>query len=165
LICDRIPKIEFLIYGDGPEKLKLEKLIKDLGLNGKVFIKKGIPLNEIAKIMAEADIGIVPKRNDNFGSEAFSTKILEFMALGTPVLVAKTKIDFYYFYDSIVKFFEPENERDLASCILELINDDKEREKLSKNALEFVKNYTWDRNKQGYFEIIDRLISKSLCKN
>ena len=64
-----------------------------------------IPLEEIAKIMAQADLGVVPKRSEGFGNEAFSTKTLEFMALGVPVLASGTKIDHYYFNDSVVEFF------------------------------------------------------------
>jgi len=40
-----------------------------------------------------ADLGIVPKRKDNFGNEAFSTKILEFMAMSVPVIVSDTMVD------------------------------------------------------------------------
>ncbi len=38
--------------------------------------------------MWRADLGVVPKRAEGFGNEAFSTKILEFMACGVPVLVS-----------------------------------------------------------------------------
>ncbi len=47
--------------------------------------------------MSKADLGIVPKRAAGFGDEAFSTKILEFMALGVPVIASETQIDRYYF--------------------------------------------------------------------
>ena len=56
--------------------------------------------------MANADIGIVPKRNDSFGNEAFSTKILEFMSLSIPVVISSTRIDRHYFNDTVVRFFE-----------------------------------------------------------
>ena len=60
------------------------------------------------KRMAEADFGIVPKRSEGFGNEAFSTKIFEFMALGIPVIAADTKIDKYYFNDSLFPSLRPE---------------------------------------------------------
>ncbi|MGB9706865.1 MAG: glycosyltransferase [Microgenomates group bacterium] len=158
LIKDEIPNVELHIYGDGPEKLKLYKYINEFKLNGKVIIKENLHINEIAKKMAEADIGIVPKRNDSFGGEAFSTKILEFMALGTPVIVSKTKIDQYYFNDSVVKFFEPENEEDLANAILELIKNPELRENLSKNALNFVQDYLWSKHEHEYLNLVNYLI-------
>lgn len=69
----------------------------NLQLSDRILIKPPYPLREIAFVMANADLGVVPKRNDSFGGEAFSTKILEFMALGIPVVVADTKIDKCYF--------------------------------------------------------------------
>jgi len=70
--------------------------------------------------MASADIGVVPKRADSFGDQAFSTKIFEFMALGVPVIVSRTQIDSFYFDDSVVKFFDSKDEESLAEAMLEL---------------------------------------------
>ena len=105
-IKDQAPEAEFHIYGRGPEKKNLERLIAELGLENRVFIKETVPIEQIASVMANADLGIIPKRNDPFGGEAFSTKILEFMSLGVPVIVSETKIDKFYFNDSVLKFFK-----------------------------------------------------------
>ena len=68
-----------------------------------------IPLERVAETMATVDLGVVPKRNDSFGNEAFSTKIMEFMAMGVPVLVSNTRIDQHYFNERLVHFFEPKS--------------------------------------------------------
>jgi len=81
-----------------------------------------------------ADLGVVPKRTDSFGNEAFSTKIPEFMALGVPVVVSDTKIDRYYFDDSSVKFFRGNDQKDLARYLLLLIGNAKLRQSLVRNA-------------------------------
>ena len=110
--------------------------------------------------MANADLGIIPKRNDSFGGEAFSTKTLEFMSLGVPIVVSKTKIDQYYFNDSIVKFFEPENEKDLANAMLEMIQNKQLRNHLAFNASQFVKKFSWDANKHIYIDLVDYLVNR-----
>ena len=79
-------------------------------------------MDQVPKVMANADIGIVPKRNDFFGGMAFSTKILEFMSMGIPVIVSKTMIDTYYFDDSLVTFFNPDSVGDLANAMETLVN-------------------------------------------
>ena len=158
IIRDEVPQLEFHIYGDGSEKSNLEDLVQELVLQEKVIFKNGMPLDKIAAIMAEADLGIVPKRDGFFGGEAFSTKILEFMALGVPVIVSKTKIDRYYFNESVIKYFKPEDEKDLASCILDLVRDDSERALLSENALKFVRDFTWGKKEAQYVNLVDTLV-------
>jgi glycosyltransferase involved in cell wall biosynthesis len=66
-------------------------------------------------------LGVVPKRADSFGNEAYSTKIMEFMSLGVPVIVSETKIDRYYFDDSVVRFFQSGNSDALADAMLEVM--------------------------------------------
>ncbi len=158
LIKDEIPEAEFHIYGEGNSKETLLNLVNELNLGGRVLFKKVLPLNEIAKAMASADLGIVPKRNDSFGSEAFSTKIFEFMALGVPVIVSDTKIDRYYFDESLVMFFKAGDEEDLARCMLHMIKDKELRDSLAKNSLEFIKKYSWDVKKDEYFSLVENLV-------
>jgi len=159
LLKDRAPLAEFHIYGRGPAKHDLILLINELGLENRVFLKDSVPINEIAVIMANSDLGIIPKRNDCFGGEAFSTKTLEFMSLGVPIIVSKTKIDQYYFNDSVVKFFEPENVEDLASAMLEMIKNRELRERLSRSALKFGEKYNWNQKKHIYLDLVDSLVN------
>jgi glycosyltransferase involved in cell wall biosynthesis len=158
-IKNESPRFEFHIYGIGESKKSLNDLSRDLGLVDRVFFHDMLPKEDIAKVMARVDIGVVPKRNDSFGGEAFSTKILEFMALGIPLIVSKTKIDQFYFNDSVVKFFEPGNEKDLAEKILALINNQEERQRLAANGLKFVEAYKWGNNKHLYLDLVNRLVN------
>jgi len=165
LITEQVPNAEFHIYSAeaGPRKTYIYFLIKSYGLTHKIILKNHLPIDQIAGVMANCDLGIVPKRNDSFGTEAFSTKTLEFMSLGVPIIVSRTKIDEYYFDESIVKFFEPGNEQDLAEAIVILLKDNELRETIANNALEFVKENNWNSKKQIYFDIIDSLVgSKKL---
>lgn len=160
LIKDKAPQAELHIYGRGPERDNLAALIAELNLNDKVFIQDPLPINEIAEVMGNADVGIVPKKNDPFGGEAFSTKILEFMSLGIPVIVSGTKIDRYYFDDSVVKFFTPDDVDDLAQSMLTLLQSKKMRDTFRDNALCFVENYRWSKKKNEYFNLVDSLINQ-----
>ncbi len=160
LIKDRVPDAEFHIYGDGPMRGAIKRLIEDLGVRDRVSLRASLPSEEIAAVMANADLGVVPKRNDAFGGDAFSTKIFEFMALGVPVVVAETRIDRYYFNDTIVRFFEPENIASLATTIEELIRSKEQRDRLAANAAAFVSSYTWDKRENDYLSLVDRLIGE-----
>ena len=157
LVKEKAPHASLHIYGNGTHWSYIEKLISQLGLGDRVFLKSGMPLRNLAEVVAQADLGIIPKRNDPFGSEAFSTKSLEFMASGVPIIIAKTKIDQYYFNDSVVKFFEPESIEDLADAMLTMIRDKSLRERLAKNGLEFVKKNTWGEKKEEYLKLVNSL--------
>jgi glycosyltransferase involved in cell wall biosynthesis len=157
-IKDLVPLSEFHIYGDGPSKSELCALIEQLHLENRAVLHERRPLWEISKIVETASLGIVPKRKDDFGNEAFSTKILEFMAMGVPVIVSDTKVDRYYFDDSIVCFFAAEDEDDLARCILDLAQHPEKRETLIEHATEFVSQNDWALKKQEYFNLVDNLL-------
>ncbi|CAD7766604.1 MAG: D-inositol-3-phosphate glycosyltransferase [Candidatus Argoarchaeum ethanivorans] len=160
-IAEQTPFAEFHIYGDGSSKNDLEKMVLELGVENKVFVNGLVSIDEIVSIMSNADIGIIPKRNDSFGGEAFSTKSLEFMLLGVPIIVSKTKIDDYYFNESIVKYFEPESDKELAVAMLSLIKNKEERKKLSQNALNYVAAKNWESKKTIYINLVNSILPDS----
>ncbi len=153
-----VPEAEFYIYGEGSAKKSLITLVSRLGLKGKVIFKEFVSMEKIADVMANADLGIIPKRNDKFGGEAFSTKSLEFMSMGVPIIISRTRIDQYYFNDSVVKFFEPENEKDLSEAMLLLIQDQELRNSLIKNAGIYAEQNNWDAKRYLYLDLVDSLI-------
>lgn len=161
LAKENIPGSEFHIYGEGSSKPEIRRLVEDLRLSNQVLIKAPLPLREIASIMANADLGIVPKRNDSFGGEAFSTKILEFMALGVPVVVADTRIDKRYFNESIVRFFKAGDEKDLARAMVESGDDRALNSQLTSRALEYARRNSWGSMKGEYLAIVERLVNDS----
>ena len=158
-IASRVPHADFHIYGEGPLKQDLVTLVKQLNLEKRVLFHKPVALREMARIIEAADLGIVPKRSDNFGNEAFSTKILEFMAVGVPVLVADTLVDKYYFDDSVVRFFEAGNEQDLASCMLELIQNPDKRRLQAEQATRFIDKNDWTSRKHEYLDLVDGMVA------
>jgi glycosyltransferase involved in cell wall biosynthesis len=157
-IKDEFPRAQFDIYGEGSAKPGLMTLARELGLQDRVVFRGAVPLREIASVIENADLGVVAKRNDSFGNEAFSTKILEFMALGVPVVVSETKIDRYYFDDRTVTFFRSGDSDDLARRMRELARNPEARKRQVKNATEFVGRNGWNSKKQEYLSLVDTLV-------
>lgn len=154
--------IKLDIYGKATSNNYLEEilqLIEDMDLKETVRMHGIVPLEEMRNILLNANVGVVPKRGGIFGSEAFSTKILEFMLAGLPVIVSNTKIDQFYFNSSMVMFFEPENHRELSKRILELYRDAAKRKQLATKSREFVKSNTWEVKSRVYLDIVDELVS------
>jgi glycosyltransferase involved in cell wall biosynthesis len=157
-LIHKLPHVEFHIYGDGNMKASLLQLTAELGLEDKVRFFKPVPVHQIADAMANADLGVVPKRADSFGNEAYSTKIMEFMSLGIPVVVSNTKVDRYYFNDSVVRFFESGSPDALAYAMLEALSDQNLRQQMVDRAFEYVSRNSWDTCKQKYLDLVDSLV-------
>jgi glycosyltransferase involved in cell wall biosynthesis len=156
-VARNVPTAEFHIYGDGGAKKSLVRLSEDLGLKDRVRFFEPRTAQEIATIMASADIGVVPKRADSFGDEAYSTKIMEFMAAGVPVIVSSTKVDRYYFDDSIVRFFESGNPDALAREMVTLLRNEELRRRMTAAAFEYVATHCWEKRKDDYLHLLDSL--------
>lgn len=159
-LTSEMPDAEFHIYGEGPARPALARLMREVGLIGRVKIMDRVPLRDVARIMAGADVGVVPKRADGFGNEAFSTKILEFMACGVPVIVSRTEVDDRYFNDSLVRFFVPGDEDDLSRAILWVYQHRGEHTAWIRAARDFAVRNSWQECASSYLGVIEALTAK-----
>ncbi len=160
LVKDRLPDAEFHIYGEGSAQPELENLIRELNFSSRVILKGVLPSNEMARVMAMADLGIVPKRADSYGNVAFSTKILEFMALRVPVIASDTRIDKYYFNDSNIRFFKSGDEKSLAEAIFDLAKNPEVGKRMAENGYRHAAANNWEVKKHDYLSLVDRLAGK-----
>ena len=158
LVKDRMPNAELHIYGEGPARPSLAALIEERALGDRVCLRDRLTLAQIAPVMALADVGVVPKRADGFGNEAFSTKILEFMACGVPVVVSRTQVDSHYFNDTIVRFFTSGDENHLAKTLLDVYEDRFGHGAWIKAARDFAVQHSWQERVVDYLDIIDSLV-------
>jgi len=156
-VSQEMGNAEFHIYGDGIMKPELVKMAKELGFNGNVRFFDPVRMTDIARVMANADLGVVPKRADSFGNEAYSTKIMEFMAVGVPVVVSNTKIDRFYFDDSVVRFFTSGDHDTLAEAMIELLRNERMRREMAGRALTYVARNSWENRKVAYLNLVDSL--------
>jgi len=162
---DRVQDCELHLIGGGggrDAQSDLADLASGLGLNGRVRFFGTIPLDQVPQVMANADIGVVPKLADSFGNEAYSTKIMEFMSQGIPVVASRTAIDTYYFSDETVCFFESGDDEAMAEVMVKLIEDKNLCERMSRNGLEYAARNDWDSKKTEYLLLIDSLCAEML---
>lgn len=154
-----VPNAEFHLYtGGGEDQIaELMELAQALGVGESVKWMGGVQLDEMPQIIANSDLGVVPKRADSFGNEAYSTKIMEFMSQGIPVVVSQTKIDLFYYQEGTVHFFESGKSDDMARAMLEVFHNRKLRETLQTRGYEYSQQNSWSRKKQQYLDLIDSL--------
>lgn len=79
IVHEQCPRVQFIIIGEGPEYIRLEKLSADLGVASAVrFLGKRL---DIPELLAAMDIGVLSSK-----SESFSNSIVEYLAACLPVV-------------------------------------------------------------------------------
>ncbi|MFP4163564.1 MAG: glycosyltransferase family 4 protein [Chitinispirillaceae bacterium] len=157
---EELPELEFRIYGKGTDEAFFINMVKKLGLEDRVLFSGVVPIERLPEVIAQADLGVEPKLSRTFGNEAFSTKILEFMAMGVPVVASDTLVHTHYFDNSQVQFFRSEDVQDLVGSILRIRKNGKLRSRLVRNSLEFMKENNWEAKKQLYHSVVDSLVGR-----
>jgi glycosyltransferase involved in cell wall biosynthesis len=75
-------------------------------------------------------------------------------------VVSRTKIDNYYFDDSVVRFFVSGDVQGLADAICEVIENQPFREKLIAGGNRYVDIHGWNRRKGEYLQLVDNLTTE-----
>lgn len=84
---------KFFIYGDGADRVELEKKVKDERIDNVIFKEKHIPLCEVAWVVSRATINIMNYQK-GFGYMGVSSgKLFQYLAAGKPI-VCNVKIAF-----------------------------------------------------------------------
>ncbi|MAT97554.1 MAG: glycosyltransferase WbuB [Anaerolineaceae bacterium] len=152
-----LPNIHASLLGGGEYRDALVQLAEELDLADHVEISPTLlPANELPPLLQQADAGIVPNRSNIFTDGLLPTKLMEYVAVGTPVIAARTPTITTYFDDQMVQFFTPNDVDDLTRCILELGQDKARRDALSQNADKFNQQYSWENVAANYVALIDR---------
>jgi GalNAc-alpha-(1->4)-GalNAc-alpha-(1->3)-diNAcBac-PP-undecaprenol alpha-1,4-N-acetyl-D-galactosaminyltransferase len=128
------------IYGEGPERCALEKLIASLEVSDRIRLCGWTP--DPASVLREASVFVLPSR-----SEGFPNALLEAMALGLPVIASNCPSGPA---DIIVDginglLVQPDNVNALSHALLALMKDRGKRERLGRCAREVRKRYRLDR--------------------
>jgi glycosyltransferase involved in cell wall biosynthesis len=86
LLKDRRVDAELLIIGDGPERRTVEQRAERLRVSDRVTITGWVPFEDVPILLASAHVGLdtAPPTDVNHGSTM--VKILEYLAVGLPVV-------------------------------------------------------------------------------
>ncbi len=155
---DQYPDLGVILHGNGDAHDNLVTLSKELNLTDRVhFSTKFMEIEELPRFIAKANLGVVPYHNDIFSGGILPTKILEYIALGLPVIAARTPAIEAHFDDKMIKLYEPGDLDHLTELISTLYQDDAQRESLITESDRFNQRYNWATHSQDYIALIDRL--------
>lgn len=159
LLRDKIPGIHLTLIGGGELRDDLIGLTEQYNLEGNVHFSENLVIStDLPELLRNCDVGIVPNQNDPFTDGLLPTKLLEYTALGLPVIAAKTSTISNYFDETMLMFFEPGNVTDLSAKIYELYRNPQMRLELIHNSNRFNEQYRWDEIAADYTHMVDGLI-------
>jgi glycosyltransferase involved in cell wall biosynthesis len=115
-LAGEIP-IKLRIIGNGNMLAQVLSLAHSLGVADSVEHIGVVPLERVHEEMRKADVGISCHRAGVFGDLYFSTKIVEYLTQGLPVISPQTYTVSKYLPGDCLFYFEPGNDAALADAI------------------------------------------------
>lgn len=160
LIKKAIPHVKLHIYGRGRQTQTLLRQTKLYRMTEYVTFHDTVPFYELPDVLKDADVGIVPTKNLTFSNEAVSSKSLEYIFSGIPIVISRTAGHSFYYDDSMVTFFAPCNSNDLAAAVIDLYQNKPRRKEQLQRCREFIRDNSWENAKQDYVRIVNGLIRR-----
>ena len=111
-----------VLVGDGDARPELERLAADLGLEDHVLFTGYLDYHEWRRILATADVCVVPDPSNPYNDRSTIVKIMDYMALGKPV-VAFDLPEHRITADGAASFVSANNVRALADAIADLMDN------------------------------------------
>jgi glycosyltransferase involved in cell wall biosynthesis len=148
-----------LIIGDGTDRLRIEENIKSKELQD-YFIFYGSEYNrkKLFSLLAKIDIGVEPSKETEKFDKSTSTKIMEYMAVGKPIIQYNT-VEGKFTAGNASLFIKNNDEKAFGDAIISLLNDEKKRKKMGKYGKRRVaKLLQWDVQKNKLFKVFQNLI-------
>ncbi|RLI54347.1 MAG: hypothetical protein DRP09_13335 [Candidatus Thorarchaeota archaeon] len=158
-ISEAAPDAHLLLVGDGPIRESLEKRINEEKIKDKVTITGSVDHAEVPRFIAAMDICVLPHSNEYRSP----VKIFEYMSMVKPVVAPRLEP-----IEAIIEdgengiLFDQDDRNSLKECMIRLIRDKGERDRIASQARKTVlQNHTWRENAKAIMRIYGTIIAKA----
>ena len=146
LLLEAVARLErrgplLAVYGDGPDRARLEGLARGLGLGETVAFEGYLPANvDVWRRMGSARIAVQPSSREGFGLFP-----LEAMAAGLPVVYCESPESALseLIEDGVHGLRTAPEPAALAGALDRLLSDEAERSRLAENARRHAERFDW----------------------
>jgi glycosyltransferase involved in cell wall biosynthesis len=132
------PKIQFVLFGDGKERVHIEEDVRRRDLQN-VLIAGVYPKREMPLVLASSDVCLAILQNIPMFRTTYPNKVFDYMAAGRATILV---------IDGVIReviemskggiFVEPGDDEQLAKTVLELSNDPQRVQQMGSNAREYL---------------------------
>ena len=138
-VSRKLNNVKLVIAGpDDGYLYSMKRLIADLEISSNIFFTGPLYGQEKLKAYVDADVYVLPSFYEDFG-----LTVLEAIACGTPVIVTD-QCGTADVVEDHAGFVVPRDKTQLSSAILNILSDDKLRQKFSEKGQSFVRaQYNW----------------------
>lgn len=152
-VCGRLPagvRIRVEIAGDGPERGKLRRLARRLGLDECVRFLGAVDAAGVKTLLAESQVFVLPTELEAFGLAA-----LEARAAGLPVIAMRAGGVGEWLADGKEGLLA-DDDVGLADCIYRLVTDGALRRTITEHNRTVPVAFTWERTLAAHLEVYAR---------
>ncbi|MGH7819838.1 MAG: glycosyltransferase, partial [Candidatus Binatia bacterium] len=155
LLARRGLEVACLVVGDGPQRSRLEELVRSLGIGERVRLVGAVPHDRVKDHYALLDVFVVPRRDDRAARLVTPLKPYEAMAMEKPLLVSSLPALLEIVGDGERGLvFEQGSAESAAAAAEPLVRDAGLRRRLGAHARAWViRERTWQANGERYREI------------
>ena len=143
----RIPGVRLHLWGHGDDLRHFHTLAQQLEVSDRVlFNEAGFALEELPRQLRPMHLGLVGNRRSEAGDLMLPVKLLEYVALGIPVVVPRLRTIQHYFTEAMVAYYEPGDVVSFSDAIYRLFCHPEARRQQAERADGFMTAYGWERH-------------------
>ena len=153
LFAGALPQARLLVVGDGPERVKLIGLARELDLAGRVHFTGHVTHEMVGDYLAACDVLVAPY--GPLENHWFSPlKVYEYLAVGRPVIASSVgQLEEFEGAGAGVMLVPPGDEAALARALSRLASDPELTERLTREAT--------GRKRQTWNDVVERVLTET----
>lgn len=117
-VVEKYPQVKLTIFGEGPERVRLNELINQLGVNNRVKLPGHVTKTELSKAFQNADFFVLPSAYETFG-----LVYVEAMACGLPVIATRCLGPECFVNETNGIFVDVDNQEQLNEAFLTMVEN------------------------------------------
>lgn len=150
LVRSKIPDLVILLVGIGlfeEDALTFRQELAAAGLQDSVVEAGWVEEEELPHVLAAADVGIYLMEDTLLNRTKCPVKLADMLSVGLPVVAEEVgQVREYVVHQQTGLLYVPCDLDNLANGLVELIQDEKERERLGQGAREHIRShFSWER--------------------
>jgi glycosyltransferase involved in cell wall biosynthesis len=156
-----LPGARMQVRGSGDGLDRLRELVAELDMADAVDLPtRLLTLPEVVAEIDRVHVGLVPSQPDPWTEDVLPTKLLEYAALGIPVVTFRNPVIERYFPEDSVSYVDPASPENLRTAMLDLARNPEKAKAQAARASLVMRELSWQTQREAYFDVIDGMVAR-----